>query len=341
ILDKGLYNKPGEEVSAATPAKLPSLPADAPRNRLGLAQWLVAKENPLTPRVTVNRFWQMFFGVGLVKTSEDFGIQGEFPKHPELLDWLASEFRDSGWDVKRLVRLIVTSATYRQSSRVTPEMAERDPDNRLLTRGARFRMPSWMIRDQALAASGLLTDRVGGAPVNSYQPAGVWEEATFGNKKYQQDHGDALYRRSLYTFWRRIVGPTIFFDTQARSVCTVTPTRTNTPLHALTTLNDVTYVEAARVLAERIIRDTPEPAARLNLAFRRVLSRNPRAEEQQVLLAGFHRVSTKFAAHPEQARKLLSRGEAKRDETLDPIEHAAWSAVCLAILNLDESLSKE
>ncbi len=341
ILDKGLYNKPGDEVAMATPSSLSPLAEDAPRNRLGLAQWLVSKENPLTARVTVNRFWQMFFGVGLVKTSEDFGVQGEFPKYPELLDWLASEFRDSGWDVKRLLRLIVTSATYRQSSRVTRELADRDPENRLLARGSRFRMPSWMIRDQALAASGLLVRQLGGAPVNPYQPSGVWEEATFGNKKYKQDHGDALYRRSLYTFWRRIIGPTVFFDTQSRSVCAVKPTRTNTPLHSLTTLNDVTYVETARVLAEGIMQETSDSAARLNEAYRRVLARDAHAEEQQVLLAGIDRIRAKFAARPDEAKKFLSTGEVRRNEHLDPVEHAAWTALCLAILNLDEALTKE
>ncbi|MHA3774982.1 PSD1 and planctomycete cytochrome C domain-containing protein [Verrucomicrobiota bacterium sgz303538] len=341
ILEKGLYNKPGNEVVAATPARFPPMPEGTQRNRLGLAQWLVAKENPLMARVTVNRIWQMFFGTGLVKTAEDFGLQGEFPKHPELLDWLAAEFRDSGWDVKRLVRLIVTSSTYRQSSRVSRELAERDPDNRLLTRGPRFRMPSWMIRDQALAASGLMVNKQGGPPVNPYQPSGVWEEATFGTKRYTQDHGDALYRRSLYTFWRRIVGPTTFFDTQARSVCTVKPTRTNTPLHALTTLNDATFVEAARVLAERVMRQTAEPRERLNLAFRKVLAREATPDEQTVLLAGLARVRDKFSEHPEEARKLLAVGESKRDEQLDPLEHAAWSTTCLAILNLDEALTKE
>ena len=246
VLDRGLYNQPGAEVVAGVPASLPPLGPDAPPNRLGLARWLVSADQPLMARVTVNRFWQQLFGVGLVKTTENFGAQAEMPPQLDLLDWLAADFRDSGWDVKRLVRQIVTSRAYRQSSKASPELIDRDPENRLLARGPRFRMPSWMLRDQALAASGLLVAKLGGPPVKGYQPDGVWEEATFGGKRYVQDHGEALYRRSLYTFWRRIVGPTMFFDNAARQVCTVNVFRTNTPLHALLTLNDVTYVEAAR-----------------------------------------------------------------------------------------------
>ena len=232
VLVKGNYENRADKVAHGVPAFLPPLPANAPANRLALAQWLVSPEQPLTARVTVNRLWQTFFGTGLVKTTEDFGVQGEQPSHPELFDWLAVEFRESGWDVKHLVKLIVTSATYRQSSIVAPGMAERDPENRLLARGPRHRLPSWMLRDQALAVSGLLVEKVGGPPVKGYQPAGVWEDATFGQIKYQQDHGEALYRRSLYTFWRRIVGPTIFFDVSSRQTCTVKVGRTNTPLHA-------------------------------------------------------------------------------------------------------------
>jgi len=341
ILDKGLYNKPLDEVTAATPAKLAPFSAEAPRNRLGLAEWLVSPGNPLTPRVAANRFWQMFFGIGLVKTAEDFGVQGEFPKHPELLDWLAADFRESGWDVKRLVRTIVTSATYRQSSRVSRELAERDPENRLLARGARFRMPAWMLRDQALTASGLLAPKIGGPPVKPYQPEGVWEEASFGTKRYQPDSGAALYRRSLYTFWRRIVGPTMFFDSPARSVCTVKPTRTDTPLHALTTLNDATYVEAARTLAERAMKSAPDAPDRLGFAFRQLLARGPKPGEAQVLLNGFDRTRGRYAANPAEAKALLAVGDSKRDEALDPVEHATWTIVCLALLNLDETLTKE
>ena len=341
ILDKGIYDKPGAEVSAATPAKLTPFPADAPRNRLGLARWMVAPENPLTPRVAANRLWQIFFGIGLVKTAEDFGVQGELPKHPDLLDWLAAGLRDSGWDVKIFVRTIVTSATYQQSSRVTPALAGRDPENRLLARGPRFRMPAWMLLDQALAVSGLLVNRPGGPPVHPYQPPGIWEEASFGRKKYVQGKGADLYRRSLYTFWRRIIGPTMFFDTGTRSVCTVKPTRTNTPLHALATLNDRTYVEAARTLAQGVLQDAKTPEDRLTVAFRRVLMRVPKGDESTVLLAGLARTKAQFAAHPDDATKLLAVGASTRDETLDPTEHAAWTAICLAILNFDETLNKE
>jgi hypothetical protein len=344
LLTRGSYEKPADKVTAAVPAALPALVNAKPQaaNRLDLARWLVSAENPLTARVAVNRAWQQFFGVGLVKTSEDFGVQGEKPSHPELLDWLAVEFRESGWDVKALHRLIVTSATYCQSSKVTPALLERDPANRLLARGPRFRLPSWMIRDQALAASGLLARRAGGPPVKPYQPPGVWEEATFGGKHYQQDHGEALYRRSLYTFWRRIVGPTAFFDTTARQTCIVKPTRTNSPLHALTTLNDVTYVEAARALAQRVMATGgTSPEERIESAFRMVLARRPSAAERHVLLAALVRVKREFGADPAAARKLLSVGESKRDEKLDVIEHAAYTAVCTAILNLDEALTKE
>jgi hypothetical protein len=337
---KGLYNKPGDKVSAGVPAVLGRLPTVAPRNRLTLANWLVSADNPLTARVVVNREWQRFFGVGLVKTVEDFGVQGERPPNQELLDWLAVEFREKGWSLKRLVRLIVTSAAYRQSSKVTPALAERDPENRLLARGPRYRLPSWMIRDQALAASGLMVPAVGGKPVHPYQPPGVWEEATFGQKKYAQDHGDALYRRSLYTFWRRIVGPTAFFDAGSRQTCTVKQARTNTPLHALATLNDVTYVEAARALAERVMAE-PDDGKRVEAAYRRVLARRPSAEEATVLLAGLDRLRKQYRADPGAAKKLLAVGESKRNEKLDPAEHAAVTGLCLTVLNLDEALTKE
>jgi hypothetical protein len=341
MLDKGLYNKPGAEVSIGTPASLNKLPEHSPENRLGLADWLVADEHPLTARVTVNRFWQMFFGTGLVKTTEDFGVQGEYPSHPELLDWLAIEFRDSGWDVKHLVRLIVSSTAYQQTSRVSRELLQRDPENRLLSRGARFRMPSWMLRDQALAVSGLLIHQQGGPPVRPYQPDGIWEEATFGKKKYVQDKGASLYRRSLYTFWRRIVGPTVFFDTGSRLVCAVKPTRTNSPLHALATLNDPTYVEAARGLAGRALRQRDSDADRLVLVFQYVLSRTPRPAETDTLLAGLARVRSEFSNEPDAATQFLAVGESPRDVRLDAVDYAAWAAICLAIMNLDEALTKE
>ncbi|MEO7968161.1 MAG: PSD1 and planctomycete cytochrome C domain-containing protein [Opitutus sp.] len=340
VLSRGLYSQPLDEVTAATPGKLPPLPPDVPHNRLALARWLMSTENPLTARVSANRIWQLFFGVGLVKTAGDFGVQGEFPKQPELLDWLATDFRDSGWDVKLLVRTIVTSATYRQDSRLAPELMERDPENRLLARGPRFRLPSWALRDQALAASGLLVNRPGGPAVKPYQPPGIWEEATFGKTKYEPDHGDALYRRSLYIFWRRISAPTMFFDTAARTVCTVKPSRTNTPLHALATLNDTTYVEAARVLADHALTADSADQRRLDFVFQQVLARKPESAEANVLLGGLKRQRAHFAAAPSTATQLLSVGESKSNSALKPIEHAAWTALCLAVLNLDETLNK-
>ncbi|MGH7944942.1 MAG: PSD1 and planctomycete cytochrome C domain-containing protein [Opitutaceae bacterium] len=310
-------------------------------NRLDLARWLVSKENPLVGRVTVNRAWQAFFGAGLVKTAEDFGVQGERPSHPELLDWLATEFVDGGWKMKAVHRLIVTSAAYRQSSRVTPALHERDPENRLLARGPRHRLPSWMLRDQALSVAGLLVDKPGGPSVKPYQPAGIWEEATFGKKTYQQDHGAALYRRSLYVFWRRIVGPTTFFDAGARQVCTVKVARTNTPLHALVTLNDTAFVEAARVMAQGVSVAADDDAARLDYAFRVLTARTPTAKEKSVLLARLEKLRAHYAADSAAARQLASVGEAARPETLDPVEHAAWTALCSLMMNLDEVLSKE
>lgn len=338
-LEKGAYDKPTTtKVVFAVPASLPPMPKDAPRNRLGLAQWMVSRDNPLTARVTVNRFWQAFFGVGLVKTAEDFGVQGEVPLHRELLDWLAAEFIESGWDVKALMRLIVTSEAYKQSSKVVD--AQTDPENRYLARGPRFRMPSWMIRDQALFVSGLMKEQLGGPSVKPYQPEGIWEEATFGKKSYVQDHGDALYRRTLYTFWRRIVGPTMLFDNAARQVCTVKATRTNTPLHALVTLNDITFVEAARALAQRVlVAHRGNEDAALEQAFRLVTSRTPSAQEKTLLKAQLGKLRAQQTK--ESAAKLLTAGESKRDESLEASEHAAWTGFCLMLLNLDEVVTKE
>jgi hypothetical protein len=357
ILSKGAYDKPTEMVvSAAIPASLvsaeaapdaasptaPSAPAPArPRNRLDLARWLVSRANPLTARVTVNRHWQAFFGIGLVKTVEDFGSQGERPAHPALLDWLAAEFVHTGWDVKQLHRLIVTSATYRQSSQLTPRAHAQDPENRLLARGPRIRLPSWMIRDVALSASGLLVDTLGGAAVKPYHPPGIWEEATFGKKTYEQDHGPDLYRRSLYVFWRRIVGPPLFFDNAARQTCTVKTVVTNTPLHALTTLNDVTYVEAARALAQRVLNSSDREHEQLTYAFRLVTGRRPGESERAILAERLHRLRETFAQDGAAAAELLNVGEIVRDESLDVVEHASWAALCSLLLNLDEALTKE
>lgn len=345
-LVRGSYQNPGSEVAASLPATLaPGHRVDRP-DRLELARWLISPTNPLPARVTVNRLWQQLFGVGLVKTAEDFGLQGDRPTHPELLDWLAVEFLESGWDVKGLVRSIVLSATYRQSSRLTPEVRERDPENRRLARGPRFRLPSPMIRDMTLASAGLLAGTVGGPAVNPYQPAGVWEETTFGNKRYTQDHGEALYRRSLYVFWRRIIGPTLFFDVGNRQTCTVKTPRTNVPLHALLTLNDTGYVEAARVLAQgvlaRAVRAGPSgDADRVEEICQRILARAPDEAERRVLLGGLQRHRDAFARDPDAANRWIRNGEATVPTGLDPVELAAWTLTASTILNLDEALTKE
>ncbi|WP_419190043.1 PSD1 and planctomycete cytochrome C domain-containing protein [Stieleria marina] len=367
VLERGLYSKPTDKVNRKFPDFLPSnwsadtKPEDAAAktgtsnrsepNRLDYARWLVNDEHPLTARVTVNRLWQQFFGIGLVKTTEDFGRQGEIPIHRELLDWLSADFRESGWDVKELIRKIVTSHAYRQSSKMTAAAYEIDPLNRLMARGARFRMPSWMLRDQALAISGLMSGESGGPSVNSYQPPGVWEEASFGKKTYQRDSGEKLYRRSLYTFWRRIIAPTMFFDTASRQTCTVKTSRTNTPLHALQTLNNTQFVESARVLAEFALHaDVGESNAasdrdvdtnRINVIFERALARPASAKEIAVLTAGLDRTRGQYADDESAAAKLLSVGESVRDHELDSREHAAWTALCLAVLNFDETLTRE
>jgi hypothetical protein len=342
ILIRGAYDKYGEKVAHGVPVVLAGLPADAPANRLALARWIVSAENPLTARVTVNRYWQLFFGIGIVKTAEDFGVQGEKPSHPELLDWLAREYIENGWDVKHIHKLIVTSATYRQSSKVSPALVERDPENRLLARGPRYRLPSWMIRDQALAASGLLVDKIGGKPVLGYQPPGIWEEATFGQIRYNQEHGEALYRRSLYTFWRRIVGPTMFFDVANRQTCTIRIARTNTPLHALVTLNDVTFVEAARALAQRVLfGPARDDAGRITESFRRLVAREPKPTEREILVRRLESLRKLYASDEAAAKKLIATGESPADPTLAPAELAAWTSLTTVLLNLDETISKE
>jgi hypothetical protein len=346
VLNRGNYeSKTDVKVVGAVPTLFRRGAANAQAsgriNRLDLARWLVSPENPLAARVTVNRAWQAFFGIGLVKTAEDFGVQSEPPSHPELLDWLATELVARGWDMKALHRVIVTSATYRQSSRLTPAMFERDPENRLLARGPRHRMPSWMLRDQALSAAGLLVEQRGGPAVKPYQPDGIWEEATFGKKTYKQDEGAALYRRSLYVFWRRIVGPTTFFDAGARQVCTVKVGRTNTPLHALVTLNDPAFVEAARVLAQGVAMSVGSDATKVGDAFRVLTARFPTAQERGILLVRLATLRQQFAADPDAARHLAATGEAARPEALDPVEHAAWTALCSLLMNLDETLTRE
>ena len=342
ILERGNYESPKAKVEIDTPGFLPPLPPDAPRNRLGIARWLVAKDQPLTARVIANRVWQTFFGLGIVKTAEDFGIQSEAPLHRELLDWLAVELRDSGWDLKRLDRLIVTSTTYRQVSRVTPSALERDPENRLFARAPRFRLPSFFIRDQALAASGLLVRSIGGRPVYPYQPKDIWDSLAITKERdftYPQSTGQDLYRRSLYTFWRRTVAPANMFDASQRQTCMVRSTATSTPLHALTTLNDPTFIEAARALATKVMPEKPEQ--RLAVAFRRVLSRWPDEAERALLAKSLEKQRTRFVADPKAAEAFLSVGESKRDPALDVVQLAAHAAVCLGILNLDEAVSRQ
>jgi hypothetical protein len=347
VLVRGQYDKKGEKVTAGVPHVFPPLPKDAPLNRLGLARWLTDPAHPLTARVAVNRFWQQFFGRGIVKTAEDFGSQGEWPSHPELLDWLSVEFVESGWNVKHLQKLMVMSATYQQSSDVTPELLKRDPENVLLARGPRFRLDAEVVRDSALFASGLLVEQVGGRSVKTYQPPGIWEVIGFGGsntREYKRDSGAALYRRSLYTFWKRTAPPPslMAFDAPSRETCVARRARTNTPLQALVLMNDEQYVEAARHLAARMM-TTGGPTAkeRLTYGFRAATSRLPRDTELAVLTKVFQKQLDHFAQNKDAAIKLLSVGESKRNETLDPVEHAAYTMAANLILNLDETITKE
>ena len=370
LLKRGQYDQPAETVGPDVPASLPAFPSDAPRNRLGLAQWLLSPEHPLTARVAVNRAWSQFFGTGLVETVEDFGSQGLWPSHLELLDWLAVELggaaseepkvrnddpsaapcstlRIPRGDVKHLHRLIVTSATYKQSSHVTPELQERDPLNRLLARGSRFRLPAETIRDNALAVAGLLSDHCGGPSVSPYQPAGLWDDvavgADYAGTVYQQDKGENLYRRSMYTFWKRTCPPPGLntFDAPEREVCTARRSRTNTPLQALVLMNDPTYLEAARRLAERTMTEggaTPE--SRIVFAFRISLSRRPSLVESGILLKIYQQRLTRYQHDPSAAKALLTVGESLVNQSLNPEDLAAWTAVMSVILNLDEAITK-
>jgi hypothetical protein len=348
VLARGDYRNQTEKVQPGVLAVLPPLPKDAPLNRLTLAKWLVHPEHPLTARVAVNRFWQMYFGDGITKTQEDFGVRGEPPVHPELLDWLAREFIRTGWDVRAMQRLIVTSATYRQSSSVTRELHAKDPENRLLARGPRMRLPAEMIRDTALAASGLLNDAVGGPSVLPYQPAGLWEEMAFGEgfsaQTYQQSRGKDLYRRGLYTFWKRTVPPASFatFDAPDREKCTARRALTNTPLQALTLLNDPTYVEASRALAQRTLLEGGTGVnERLAYAFRLATARKPTRKERGVLRSLLSERLASFERDRPSAVNLVDVGESPRDKRLDASELAAWTTIASVILNLDETITKE
>jgi hypothetical protein len=346
VLVRGQYDLPGAAVEVGVPAALPPLPAGAPANRLGLARWLVDPGHPLTARVAVNRLWQQLFGVGIVATSEDFGSQGQWPSHPQLLDWLAVEFMESGWDTKSLLRLMFTSATYRQSSVATPESYRRDPANRLLARGPRFRLDAELVRDNALAVSGLLVERIGGKSVKPYQPAGLWEAVGYtasNTARFTQDHGAALYRRSLYTFWKRTAPPPSMqiLDAPSREVCTALRPRTNTPAAALVLMNDTQFVEAARHLAARIYRAADNDTGRLRWGFRLVTSREPESTELAVLQRLLCDFRHDYQDDPEAARKLTATGESPPDRTVEPAELAAWTMVASTLLNLDETVTKQ
>lgn len=350
LLKRGQYNEPADVVHPGVPAFLPPLPVTETPNRLTLARWLVDPSHPLTARVTVNRLWQMVFGIGLVKTAEDFGTQGDPPSNPDLLDWLAVEFIESGWDVKHMMRLMVTSATYRQSSRVSPELCAHDPKNRLLGRGPRFRLPAEMIRDNALAISGLLVERIGGPSVKPYQPPNLWRdvsyepaEKTYTQQVYRQSAGDDLYRRTMYSFWKRSSPPPRLttFDAPSRETCRVRRARTNTPLQALTLLNDPTYIEASRALAQRMHREGGASAdERIAFAFRLATARPPGQKELHTLHALYDSERQEYEQHHAEAHELLAVGDSERDKALPVEDLAAWTTVASVILNLDETITK-
>ncbi|MCL4222186.1 MAG: DUF1553 domain-containing protein [Phycisphaerales bacterium] len=353
VLSRGLYDHPDKQkpVSRQTPALLGAWPSEAPRNRLGLGMWLTSEENPLTARVAVNRFWQMIFGIGIVKTAGDFGSQGEWPSHPELLDWLAVDFRQSGWDVKRMVRQIVTSATYRQSSRWREDVAEIDPENRLLARAPRYRLPAEFVRDNALSASGLLNDVIGGPSVRLYQPAGLWEERAMpasNTRFFKRDTGEVLYRRGMYSFWKRSAPPPQMatFDAPEREFCVARRGLTNTPLQALTLMNDEAFLEMARALAQRVFEEFPGQGegalrARMERMFRLATGRRPDESQVRVLEASYRMALRQYRQRPEDAAALLSYGEAPRSETIDMEEHAAATIVANIVLNLDQTMTRD
>ena len=340
VLARGAFDAPTDQVTPAMPPAIYPYDSSLPKNRLGLAQWMLDARNPLTPRVAVNRYWKLFFGTGLVETQEDFGSQGTPPSHPELLDWLASWFRENDWDVKALVRLMVTSETYKQDSSLRPDIEQRDPFNRLLSRGPRARLGAEETRDLALAASGLLVPAIGGPSVKPYQPEGLWEDSS--RATYEQDHGDALYRRSMYLFWKRTVPPPamLTFDATDREVCVARRETTQTPLQSLTLLNETGMVEAARVLAGRLFRLESSDAKRIVRAYRSFTGRAPDAAEARILARALDEQRAHFAKNPEGAAKYAATGESPPHEGLDPVAHAALTAIVQAIMNLDESQVK-
>ena len=341
---RGQYDTPGDKVVPATPAVLPPLKQAGDRaNRLDLAKWLVASENPLTARVTVNRFWQQIFGIGLVESSHDFGTQGSLPSHPELLDWLAISFRESGWDMKKLVRTMVTSKTFRQQSKATAESWANDPGNRLLGRGPRFRLDAEQIRDQALFVSGLIKLQMGGKGVNPYQPDNIWEPLASGGSNtryYKRGNGDDLYRRTLYTFLKRTAPHPLMsnFDLPAREQSCIRRDRTNTPLQALQLMNDVQHFEAARGFAGRIIAASASAEARITFAYRSVLARHPEPEESTVIIKFLEQQLAKYTAAPDEAKKAITFGESPPPPGVNEAELAAWTLVGNLILNMDEAV---
>jgi hypothetical protein len=344
ILERGEYLKPRDKIAFNTPGFLPPMPADAPRNRLGLAQWLVSAEHPLTARVQVNRMWQHFFGLGIIKTAEDFGVQSEYPLHGRLLDYLAVEFRLSNWNTKWMHRGILTSATYQQSSRVSAEQLRADPENRWFARASRFRMPAMILRDWALSVASLLDFRMGGAPVYPYQPEGIWDSLAITKERdftYPKSTGADLYRKSLYTFWRRTVGPANMFDASNRQACRVRASQTSTPLHALTTLNDPTWVEAAKVLSQLAMQHSHQLDAQIQFAMRKILARAPSDAELDLLRKAYQRQLAIYQLDPQAALQLLETGATQRDAALDAPTHAALCNLCLTLLNLDEALCRE
>jgi hypothetical protein len=343
VLQRGAYDARGAAVTANTPAALPPFPPDLPRNRLGLAKWLLDPEHPLLARVTVNRFWQMMFGRGLVETSDNFGMQGATPSHPELLDWLARRFIASGWNVKETLKTIAMSGTYRQSSKATPELLARDPQNQLLARGPARRLTAEMLRDQALATSGLLVEKIGGPSVKPYQPAGLWEEIAMGKPKYEQSKGDGLYRRSLYTFWKRTVPPPtmITFDAGERNVCAASRQSTSTPLQALAMLNDVQVVEAARFIGQRMLKEGGASRdEQLRWVFRLVTSREASDREIGVLAELFEEQREIYSIDYLGAEEIRTVGEAKPEEGIPPADLAAATMLAKALLNFDEALMR-
>lgn len=346
LLARGRYDAPKTDatrVTRSTPAFLPSFPTGAPRNRLGLAQWLTQPNHPLTARVIVNRYWQQFFGRGLVGTPENFGAQGSAPTHPELLDWLARDFINSGWDTKALVRKIVLSATYRQDSVLRPDLRGRDPENLLLARGPSQRLPAEMIRDTALAASGLLDNKIGGAPVSPYMPGDLWKESNDMSPAYHQSVGLDLYRRSLYTVWKRTapMPDMTAFDAPGREVCLLKRTPTSTPQQAFVLLNDTQFVEAARVLAEKTLASPGQTLPqRITFAFRELTGRAPTSQENELLAQLWSEESAMFAQEPGRANTLIAVGASKPDPALNPVELATATEVAQAILNLDATVWK-